>query len=185
MPADRAFGDGSRASVVVPCLRYAGSMSIRIVATVDPRSGRVEARSGEDDPPIHMDAYPPEGAGAAAAPKEALLAALAGCTSMDVASILRKKRQHASTYEVAVSGESVEEHPRVFRSITVEHRVSGAVEAGALRRSIELSATRYCPVNAMLSASTTIEHWYRLTGADGTVVEALVAVTGPEGSRVL
>jgi putative redox protein len=159
-------------------------MSIRILATVDPAHSRVDART-EDDHGVAMDAGPPEGQATAAEPKEVLLSALAGCTSMDVASILRKKRQVATSYEVAVSGESADEHPRVLRTITVEHRVAGDVQAEPLRRSIELSATRYCPVNAMLSASATIEHWYRLTRDDGSVVQALVAVTGPEGSRVL
>ena len=159
-------------------------MSIRILATVDPAHSRVDART-EEDHRVAMDVGPPEGQGTAAEPKEVLLSALAGCTSMDVASILRKKRQVATSYEVAVSGESADDHPKVLRTITVEHRVAGDVTAEALRRSIELSATRYCPVNAMLSASATIEHWYRLTGDDGSVVEALVAVTGPEGSRVL
>jgi len=63
--------------------------------------------------------------------------------------------------------------------------VSGAVDAEALRRSIELSATRYCPVNAMLSASVTITHRYQLTGADGQTRNAVVAITGPDGARVL
>lgn len=160
-------------------------MSTRILATVDPARSRVEARTAHDQP-IAMDADPPEGDDAAAGPKEALLAALAGCTSMDVASILRKKRQSARTYEVAVSAESAAEHPKVFTAITVEHRVRGEVEAEALRRSIELSATRYCPVSAMLSRAVTIEHWYRLGDADGPHGEpVLVAVTGPTGSRVL
>ena len=159
-------------------------MSTRIVASIDPAGSLVEART-EEGHRVVLDADPPEGLGSAARPKEALLAALAGCTSMDVASILRKKRQSAASYEIAVSGESAEEHPRVFTAISVEHRVSGEVEAEALRRSIELSATRYCPVNAMLSRAARIEHWYRLVDAGGTEVEALVAVTGPEGSQVL
>ena len=159
-------------------------MPTTIVATVDPARSRVEARTLEGHA-IVMDADPPEGTGSGAGPREALLAVLAGCTSMDVASILRKKRQSATTYEVGVSGEAAEEHPRVFTAITIEHRVSGAVDAEALRRSIELSATRYCPVNAMLSASATIEHWYRLTTENGDQLNALVAVTGPGGSRVL
>ncbi len=132
-----------------------------------------------------MDAALPDGDGSAAEPKEALLAALAGCTGMDVASILRKKRQVPRTYEIAVSAESATEHPKVFTGITVEHRVSGAVAAEAVRRSIELSATRYCPVIAMLSASVTIEHWYRLQSDDGEAVKFLVAVSGPRGSRVM
>lgn len=159
-------------------------MSITISATVDPARSRVDART-EHAQVISMDADPPEGDDSAAGPKEALLAALAGCTGMDVASILRKKRQIAERYEIVVSGELAAAHPRVFTAITVEHRVAGAVEADALRRSIELSATRYCPVNAMLSAVATIEHRYVLTGEDGREHAALVAVTGPDGPRVL
>lgn len=159
-------------------------MTTRITATIDPARSRTDVQT-ERGQPITLDADPPEGDDSAPGPKEALLAALAGCTGMDVASILRKKLQRATRYEITVSGESASEHPKVFTSITVEHRVSGAVDAEALRRSIELSATRYCPVNAMLSATATVEHRYRLTGEDGKSVEALVAVTGPEGARVL
>lgn len=159
-------------------------MSLSILATVDPEHGRVDARTA-DGHAVVMDADPPHGRGSAADPKGVVLAALAGCTAMDVAAILRKKRQRAVTYEIAVSAESAQEHPRVFTSITVEHRVSGDVEAEALRRSIELSSTRYCPVNAMLSTSVTIEHRYRLTDGTGHVSEATVSVIGPDGSRVL
>lgn len=159
-------------------------MPTRITATIDPARSRTEARTSSGQP-IVMDADAPEGDDSAAGPKETLLAALAGCTGMDVASILRKKRQGVTRYEITVSGESAREHPRVFTAITVEHVVSGAVEAEALRRSIELSATLYCPVNAMLSATATIEHRYRLTGDDGVTLEALVAVTGPGGARVV
>ena len=159
-------------------------MSSSILATVDPARGRVDART-RDGHPIAMDADPPHGSSSAADPKDALLAAPAGCTAMDVAAILRKKRQRASTYEIAVSADSAEEHPRMFTAITVEHVVSGEVQPEALRRSIELSSTRYCPVNAMLSKSVTIEHRYRLTDAGGVETQALVSVVGPDGSRVL
>jgi putative redox protein len=158
-------------------------MPITITATVDPSQSRVEART-EHAQLISMDADPPMGEDSAAGPKETLLAALAGCTAMDVASLLRKKRQAAESYEIEVSGETAAEHPRVFTTISVEHRVGGAVDMEALRRSIELSATRYCPVSAMLSAVATIEHRYRLT-VDGTTHAAVVAVTGPSGARVL
>lgn len=159
-------------------------MSTSIVATVDPAGGRVEARTDQGQP-IVMDGYPPHGNGSAAEPKEALLAALAGCTAMDVASILRKKQQAAISYEIGVSAESAADHPRVFTSITVEHRLAGEVDPEAIRRSIELSSTRYCPISAMLSRAVTIEHWYRLSRGDGDSVRALVAVTGPAGHRVL
>jgi putative redox protein len=159
-------------------------MTHRIHASVDPTGCRVDAVTPHGQP-IAMDADPPEGRDSAAGPKETLLAALAGCTAADVTSILRKKRQAAATYEIDVSAESAAEHPKVFTAIAVEHHVTGEVEPEALRRSIELSATKYCPVNAMLSATATVEHRYRLTAANGTVAEALVAVTGPSGTRVL
>ncbi|HYM52932.1 MAG TPA: OsmC family protein [Candidatus Dormibacteraeota bacterium] len=118
-------------------------------------------------------------------PTEVVLATLAACTAMDVAAILRKKRQRAADYQIAVSGERADKDPQVYTSIVVEHRVVGAVEPEALRRSVELSATRYCPVNAMLSASVTIEHRYRLWRGKqvGDGESAVVTVTGPEGVR--
>jgi putative redox protein len=145
----------------------------------NPERRRVEVRTA-DGHPIEMDAAPPDGDDSAAGPKEALLAALAGCTSMDVVAILGKKRQLPASYELLVSGESATEHPRVFTEIVVEHRVTGAVEPEALRRSIELSATRYCPVNAMLRHVVRIEHRYRLVPDAGSPVEARVVVIGPE-----
>src|SRR5262245_2388974 len=119
-------------------------MSNHIVATVDPESGRVVARTDAGHA-VAMELDEPDGPN----PVETLLASLAGCTGMDVIGILRKKRQAAVAYEVIVDGDRTEEHPRVFTAVRVEHRVRGAVEPEALRRSIELSATKYCPVSAM------------------------------------
>ena len=118
-------------------------------------------------------------------PTESVLAALAACTSMDVGSILRKKRQPAASYRIAVTAEKADEHPQVYTSIVIEHQVSGEVEPEALRRAIELSATAYCPVSAMLSRAVRIEHRYRLAREGKEEVSALVAITGPEGAQVL
>lgn len=118
-------------------------------------------------------------------PTESVLAVLAGCTSMDVASILRKKRQPVTSYRIAVTGERSDEHPQVYTSIVIEHQVAGNVEPEAVRRAVELSATTYCPVGAMLSHAVRIEHRYRLTPEEGEEVGALVAITGPEGAQVL
>jgi putative redox protein len=158
-------------------------MTDRIHATVDPSGCRVDAVTPTGQP-IAIDGDPPEGRDSAAGPKETLLAALAGCAAADVASILRKKRQVAATYEIEVSGESATDHPRVYTRIVIEHRVTGEVEVEALRRSVELSATKYCPISAMLSATVTIDHRYRLERADGSVDEGLVATTGPSGPRL-
>jgi putative redox protein len=117
-------------------------------------------------------------------PTESILAALAACTAMDVDSILRKKRQTAASYRIAVTGEKRDEHPQVYTSIVVEHQVMGDVEPEALRRAVELSATAYCPVSAMLSHSVRIEHRYRLNQKGVEEVSALVVTTGPEGPQV-
>lgn len=118
-------------------------------------------------------------------PTESVLAALAGCASMDIGGILRKKRQPAASYRIAVTGERADENPRVYTSIVIEHQVSGEVEPEALRRAIELSATAYCPVNAMLSRGVRIEHRYRLVRNGHREITALVAITGPEGAQLL
>ncbi|MEO8247391.1 MAG: OsmC family protein [Chloroflexota bacterium] len=153
-------------------------MARHISATfVDPTRMRVEARGRRGA--MAMDSAPPDGDGTAISPREALLGALAGCTSMDVASILRKKRQVVDRYDLEVHGEEATEHPQLFVAITVEHVIAGDVDPEAVRRSVELSATRYCPVSALLSKGVKIEHRYRLTRRDGTEHAALVVVTGP------
>jgi putative redox protein len=156
-----------------------------LTATVDPRTLQVEATT-ESGFTVAFDRGESGAARRGAGPTEVVLAALAACTSMDVASILAKKRQRVDRYQVVVRGDRAAEHPKVFTRIEIEHHVSGAVEPEALRRSIELSATRYCPVSAMLSRATTLEHRYRLSRGDGEpeTAEALVVTTGPDGARI-
>jgi hypothetical protein len=79
--------------------------------------------------------------------------------SMDVVSIAAKKRQTIEQYEVHVRGSQRDEYPQVFTEIEVTHAFVGRdLSEAALRRSIELSATKYCPVSAMISAGATIVH---------------------------
>lgn len=84
-----------------------------------------------------------------ASPMELLVAGLAGCTAMDVISILQKKRQNVTSFEVHVHGERVDTHPMVYTNVTVEYIVRGHdVDETAVQRAIELSETKYCPVMA-------------------------------------
>jgi putative redox protein len=160
--------------------------SVSVVATVvDPQQAvRVDILTGTGFK-LTFDTDDAGDLRAGPGPTESVLAALAGCTSMDVGSILRKKRQPAASYRIAVTAERADEHPQVYTSIVVEHQVSGEVEPEALRRAIELSATAYCPVSAMLSRSVRIEHRYRLARNGREEVSALVVITGPEGAQVL
>lgn len=92
-------------------------------------------------------------------PMELVLVGLAGCTGMDVISILRKMRQDVIAYSVAVRGTQAEEHPRVYTAVTVEHSIRGRnLNPDLVRRAVELSETRYCPVGAMLGKTAHITH---------------------------
>ena len=101
------------------------------------------------------------GTGAGPRPHVLLLQALAGCTAMDVISILRKKRQQVSGLKVEVQGVRADQHPKVYTQIDVLYRVRGKnVDSQAVERAIELSRTRYCPVMAMLGKVAEIHTRY-------------------------
>ena len=116
-------------------------------------------------------------------PAELLLAAQAGCTALDVASILAKKRQVFASYEVSVNGEQREDrHPHVYVRIDIVHEFEGSdLDVAAVERAIELSATRYCTASAMFSAGPAeIHHRYVVSRGDGRPDESgEVVVTGP------
>lgn len=106
----------------------------------------------------------PEEAKHGMAPVAMVLAGLAGCTAMDVISILKKKRQEVTSFEVHVEGEQAGEHPRVYEKVTIVYRVRGAVTEEALARAIELSMTKYCPVSAMVREVAEIDYRYEIVG---------------------
>ena len=84
---------------------------------------------------------------------------LVGCTGMDVISILNKKRQEVTEFEVTAHIERAEEHPRVFTKIVIEYKVTGkGIDQQAVERAVELSETRYCPAQAMLEKAADISH---------------------------
>jgi putative redox protein len=118
---------------------------------------------------------------AGARPAELVGAALAGCTAMDVISILRKKRQAVTGYEVRVNATQADEHPNQFTRFDVLHVVEGPnVDPEAVRRAIELSATKYCAVSSTLaSGGSPVHHSYLLRHPDGNERYAEVTVTGP------
>lgn len=117
---------------------------------------------------INMDEL--EGA-SGPSPMELMLLGLAGCSAMDVVSILRKKRQPVEGLEVLVSGHRRDEYPRVFTDIELEYVVMGDnVDTQAVARAIELSARNYCPVWAMLGKSAEITSSFKIvSGAEAFV----------------
>lgn len=114
-----------------------------------------KAASGFDVP---MDASVDHGgSGQGTSPMELILIGLGGCTAMDVISILQKKRQEVTSFEVVLHGDRATEHPKVYTDITMEYIVTGhGVELDALERAVELSEGKYCSVNGMLKQSVNI-----------------------------
>ncbi|MBP1656705.1 MAG: OsmC/Ohr family protein, partial [Bacteroidetes bacterium] len=103
------------------------------------------------------------GSNAASRPKELLLFALGGCTGSDVAAILRKKRVPLQGFEMQIKATQAEEHPQVYTDIHIEYVFYGeGVNPADIERAIELSTTKYCSVSAMLRASVTLTHSYRI-----------------------
>jgi putative redox protein len=96
-------------------------------------------------------------------PMEMLLVALAGCSGMDILTILRKKRQDITGYELRIHGLRAEEHPKVYLDITLEHIFSGHnIRPEAVERAIELTEERYCGASAMLGKTATIGHMFSI-----------------------
>ena len=92
-------------------------------------------------------------------PMELLGVGLAGCTGMDVISILRKKKVEVTDFEVSAEIERAEEHPRIFTKIQLIYKVSGKnIERKDVERAVELSENKYCPAQAMLEKTAEISH---------------------------
>jgi putative redox protein len=99
-------------------------------------------------------------------PKETLLGALGACSSIDIVSILRKKRQDLRSLEVSVSGEDAPDPPQVWTKIEILYRLTGKLDDKAVRDAIELSEKKYCSVSAMLGKTAEITYRYEIVPSD-------------------
>ena len=103
------------------------------------------------------------GGGAGVVPMEMILMGLGGCTAMDVISILSKKRQEVTSFEILLHGDRAMEHPKVFTDITIEYVVKGkGLDPDAVARAVELSENKYCPGMAMLRKAANIKTTFRV-----------------------
>jgi putative redox protein len=103
------------------------------------------------------------GSNGAVRPKELLLHSLGGCSGSDVISILNKKRVKLEGFEINLTADMTEEHPKVFTKIHIEYVFYGnEIKGKDVERAIELSMTKYCGVTAMLEKAMEITHSYRI-----------------------
>ncbi|MBR9987458.1 MAG: OsmC family protein [Desulfosarcina sp.] len=115
------------------------------------------ARAGKG-PAVVMDTSE---SGGGAGPMELMLMATAGCTAMDVITILKKKRLNVSGFKINISGDRAEEYPRRFTDITIEYVVFGTdLKPEGVRQAIDLSEKKYC--GAMASLNARISHTFRI-----------------------
>jgi putative redox protein len=128
------------------------------------------AKAGSNHWVIMDTKYEAGGTEAGSTPKELMLMALAGCTSMDVIPILKKKRSPVVGYECNVKGIERDEHPKIFTDIHIEYVFFGdGIKHEDVERAIELSKTKYCSVSAQLAASATITHSFRIESASSLI----------------
>jgi len=120
-----------------------------------------ESRSGHT---IVMDADPGVGGkNTGPRPMELLLLGIGGCSGMDVISILQKKKQQVTGFEILVKGQKAEEYPKKLTDITLEFVVKGKnISEEAVKRSVNLSMNKYCSVKATLEGSAQINFSYKI-----------------------
>jgi len=116
-----------------------------------------------------MDADPAVGgANNGIRPMEMIALGLVGCTAMDVISILRKKQQGVTQFEVSVDAPRSKEHPKVFTNAVITYMIAGKdIDESAVLRAVELSVTKYCPAQAMLERAFPIDLHYEIYEDEG------------------
>ena len=103
------------------------------------------------------------GENTALAPMELLLVSLAGCTGMDVVSILRKMNVKFDSLEIKVGGERVCEHPKVYKKIDLIYEIKGRnLPEDKIKHAVELSQERYCSISEMLRKTAEITYTIRV-----------------------
>lgn len=107
------------------------------------------------------------GDGSGVRPVELVLYGIAGCTGMDVISILEKKRQQVTDFDMVVRGtQRTDDYPKIYTKIEIEYVVTGIdVKPEAVARAIELSEEKYCSVRHMLCPQTEVVTSYRVVEA--------------------
>jgi putative redox protein len=121
------------------------------------------AQAGEHR--VSVDARPPLGSNQGMSPKELLLSALASCTAMDVAALLKKHKQKLERFRVTAEAPVSEGgHPKHFTRADLVFEAEGEIDSKVLLESVRLSQTAFCGVSAMLSRAFPIAYSVVLNG---------------------
>jgi putative redox protein len=123
-----------------------------MIAKVDWQHDQVYAATSDSGHTLTLDSAHVAGP----TPTECVLMSLCGCTSVDVISILTKKREPFTALTVSATAEKAKEPPSVFTKIELVYRVSGAVNHKSMEDAVRLSKEKYCSVSAMLEKTAKI-----------------------------
>ncbi|MGI9952978.1 OsmC family protein [Moorellaceae bacterium AZ2] len=134
--------------------------------TVSWQGGMTLVGKGESGREVTMDAAPEHGGhNEGARPSEVFLMGMAGCTALDVLSILAKKRLEVESFAVDVEAERAAEHPRVFTSATLVYRFTGGnLPEEQVKHAIELSLSKYCGMVNTVRKAAPIFYCYEVNG---------------------
>ena len=126
--------------------------------------------------PVQMDAESSLGGDdSGVRPMEMIALGLIGCQAMDVISVLQKKRQEVTKFEVRFDGPRSPEFPKVFTRAEITFIVTGRhLDVSAVIRSIELTATKYCPAQAMLEQAFPMDLNYEIYEDEGDEIDRLI-----------
>lgn len=118
----------------------------------------MQFESNIDEHKIVIDALTEQGGqNNGPSPKKLLLSALAGCTGMDVISILKKMRSEPEQFEIIVESDMTDEHPKHYKSFHIIYRFTGKnLDMDKIKKAIELSQERYCGVSHMFKSFATL-----------------------------
>jgi putative redox protein len=114
---------------------------------------------------VPMDTRPPLGDDSALTPKHLLLAAICGCTAMDVVALLKKLRQPPESLSIEADAPMTEgSHPHVFSQVRLTFKLTGPLDASKAVEAVRLSQTKYCGVSAMVAKAVPILYTIELNG---------------------
>lgn len=127
-----------------------------MIASVEWKQGMIFEGRSQSGRTITFDSSAEHTAGLS--PMEAVLTALCGCTSVDVVSILAKKREPLLGLTVSATAEQSSEPPRVFTRIHLTYRIRGNISHKAAEDAVSLSKNKYCSVSLMLEKTAHITY---------------------------
>ena len=121
-------------------------------------AGGLSFESQIDQYQLKMDTTSEESSGFGPSPKKLMLASLAGCTGIDVVSILRKMKVEFSNFTIDIEGQLTESHPQIYQKVKLVYTIQvNETDKPKMERAVQLSKEKYCGVSAMFAAFASLD----------------------------